>query len=189
MRGIGISSLFLGLFFFTSCIKPVEEGAVELSQPYFDVKGLVEAQLSLLTKEKATLKKTANIEGEEEKGKPEDLNWKKELKLFEQLDINKPVLLRSYSIDSLRGEGQLSISYKALDPDLKVREMNVVLNENGEAEEVKGMVQEENTVYLARRYMTLKLENGKIQSYKLEGFQKITTQDTMRYELKADVIW
>ncbi len=182
--------LSLALIWLVACVKPAEvatEG--EISAPYFKVKELLKQQQEQLEATKPQLEKATLIGEEAEQGEAKEVNWKKELRLFEQLDINKPVLARSYSIDTLVQEGGMVLKYEALDADLKVKSLTVELDAQGKPLSIEGLVGEENAIYLARRNMRLNLKDGKVESYELEGFQKVTTQDTMKYHLSAKVLW
>lgn len=173
-----------------SCMEPKEIGqGQELSKVYFDVKGLLSEQEELLVSAKPTVKKNTLIGEKEEAVASSDLSWKKELKLFAQLDINKPVLLRSYSIDTLASGNDRKLVYKALNEDLKVRELEVVIDNGGNPKNIKAAVREENPIYMSERFLTMDLSNGKISSYGLKGYQKVKTQDTTTYQMNGVIMW
>ena len=178
------------LFLLTSCIKPEEVGqGEELSKEYYDLKGLLNEQQQMLEEQRPNLQKTTLVGDKEEVVNPEEINWQKELKLFQELDINKPVLLRSYSIDTVAQEQGQLLQYEAKNDDLKVRRLEVQLDEEGKAVKVRGAVREENPIYLSERELQIEVEEGKIVRYSLKGFQKVTTQDTTTYQMEATLSW
>jgi hypothetical protein len=88
---------------------------------YFDLKGFIQADSSRLNRTNPMVNKTVNHNGESETKNLKIANWGHELGLFASSDINKPSWRQSYS-ESAQGD---SVTYKALTPDLKTRELTV----------------------------------------------------------------
>jgi hypothetical protein len=88
---------------------------------YFDLKGFIQADSSRLNRTNPTVNKTVNHNGASETKNLKIANWGHELGLFASSDINKPSWRKSYS-ELAQGD---SITYKALTPDLKTRELTI----------------------------------------------------------------
>ena len=88
---------------------------------YFDLKGFIQADSARLNRSNPTISKTVNHNGDSEAKDVKIANWGHELGLFASSDINKPSWRQSYSV-MVQGD---SITYKALTPELKTRELTI----------------------------------------------------------------
>jgi hypothetical protein len=88
---------------------------------YFDIKGYFTAETARLNKANKPVSKTITHNGVTETKKVNIENWEQELESFTGGDINKPAWKNSYTTST--GDG--ITLYKAIEPDLKVREIIV----------------------------------------------------------------
>jgi hypothetical protein len=123
------NTIFLLLLILTSC-KPAEEKG--LKPQYEDIKGLFEAEALRLTKEKAVVDKTIQQNNFSETKTGIQINWQNELSLFIGSDINKAAWRNSYKIM----ENKSSISYHAIDTNLRTREILIKKDMSGKPEHI-----------------------------------------------------
>jgi hypothetical protein len=101
----------------TSCKPDIKETGAKLK--YFDIKGFFSADTARLNHLNTQVAKTVSHNGATESKTVKIADWGQELNLFMDADINKPAWQNSYTVLT---DGSL-LFYKAIDPDLKMREM------------------------------------------------------------------
>lgn len=174
----------------TACIKP--DSLKEAGTPansYFDIKGLIDTQITLLQNSQVQVSKHTSVNGKEEALSAANVNWKKELGLFADADINKPILSQSYKTDTLKTSLSQTLVHTALEDGLRVRRIEVMQNPMGQAMMLNIDFQEHNPMYEAEQHLYMTLDSGKAVTYQLKGFQKMQLQDTLMYHVEATVIW
>src|SRR5215831_9214944 len=99
-------------------------------QPYFDVPGFFEDQVNQLYRDSLIVIKTSEINGTSDMHQMPWTDWKKEFSLFYASDINKSAFMGKYDIDTTQNPSgdslAIMISYKANDPELRTRLLEVV---------------------------------------------------------------
>jgi len=174
--------LMLGLVSCQPPQNPTEEAAV-VAKPYFDLVGFLDKQEKHLIAHEAGLRKEMNINGKSEKVLEDSVDWAKELMLFTEADINKSVLFNTYQIDSTANK----ITYKALKKKHKIQWISVKKSGNF-ISEVNIKFEEKNLIYHSEREMTLSLQQEELSGFKIQGYQKMWADDTLKYELHAEVV-
>lgn len=177
--------LLLGLFsiliFFGGC----QSDTITIQQPthqrFFDLKGYVEQQATLLQQKQPSIKKTITSGSIEETKILQDIDWTKELGLFTKSDINKPSWADKYSIDSIAKEGGfMLLQYKAQDPDLATRQLDIELK--GEVvHSVFVINQVTNAIYQSQQYLTYIPQKG----YTIKKKQAVQLMDKDDYEIEV----
>lgn len=175
--------LFLSTLALSSCDNPARQ-----DQPpvYYDVAGFVKKQIADLSARKPRVQKTVQVNNERSQQSTADVNWSKELELFNQADINKPALRSSYQItrpDSLTYQYTL----KKSEERLTVRSLTVRLDPTSrQPSRIEAVLQTSNPLYSSERHLLL--ENGpvngqqwQIMHYKLTGFQKLSYFDKSEF--------
>jgi hypothetical protein len=107
----------LSILVLASCAEPVGKPV----KSYVDIKGFFESEVSRLAVKNTLVDKTVkrNEVSETRQGSP--VEWKNELVLFIESDINKPAWHGSYKIT----KDSSGISYTALDADLRTRSIRI----------------------------------------------------------------
>lgn len=121
---------FLIVFFLCATIIACQPTAQnkEASQQwvFFDIKGYFEKEIQRLNRIKPTVQKKVTLNGKSEEKQLSGLDFKNELNLFIQSDINRPDWIDKYRTDSIFQENQLqSIRYTALDEKLRTRQLTI----------------------------------------------------------------
>ena len=119
---------FLSLFLFTNCGETLSSTNEKSDNAYFSLKDFFEKEIAQLTENKVGLHKTVFLGEESETQNLKDINWKKELKLFADADINKAAWRDKYEIDSIRQNGVLQVSYIPKDEDLRTQKVALKIN-------------------------------------------------------------
>lgn len=181
--------LFASVFLFLSSCDSAQERQSKV-MTYYDLKGFIESQVSSLNKEKPEVRKIMSVSGKNETRTSRDMDWKKELELFVQADINKPAYSKSYSItkpDSLTVVYTLSTS-----ESLPVRYLKIEMDKNsGMPILIQAKLRSENKLYQSEKNIEMhgSLQSGKwhLNSYTIKGYQKLATMDKKAFDLSAKV--
>lgn len=172
---------FLSLFFFL-CLFLVsgctEHNPSNQPKAYYDVLGFVQQQITALSSQKPLVKKSVAINETHTQEQTQNINWKRELDLFTQTDINKPALQSSYQISH---PDSLTYRYTLKNPDelVVVRSLTVQLDATSHQPRlIEALLQTSNPLYTSERHLWL--ESGptshhgwQLKHYKLVGFQKL----------------
>jgi|GEM_PF-5906804 len=178
--------LLFTCLFFNSCLNVKSSDGLE-NKPYFDLELLIKEQVEKLNvlnedgKAPIVLREISFGEKKEniELNKTNDSdypNWEKELLLFKEADINKPVLISAY--EEIKTDR--SVTYKALSAELKVQELAISFKD-AEVETIKIILNKENYLYTSTKSMEMNFENNLIKSYKIIGFRKLVTTQSIDY--------
>lgn len=181
-----VFSLLLIILFANSCLD-VKSSDGHTSKPYFDLESLIDGQIEKLNglneKGKPPIvyreisfgdqKEKIELNKENESEYP---NWEKELLLFKEADINKPILLKAYK--EIKTEN--AIAYEALSPESKVQELKVAFAET-EVKKVEISLKTENYLYISSKSMEMQFENGFITNYKILEFRELVTTQAIEY--------
>ncbi|MFC3810380.1 hypothetical protein [Lacihabitans lacunae] len=157
--------LFLGL-----TISACEGENTSSVKMYYDLEGWINAQAEVLNKEKPEITKNWKIASESESKKVKIADWKKELDIFIQGDINKNAFVSSYETS----QTDSSVTY-TLKPneDLLVKSLTIKKLPNGEIKEVFIKTSTKNYLYENDTDLTLICKNGKLASYMVNTNQKL----------------
>lgn len=159
---------------------------------YFDVKGLLEGQIQQLTARRAAVTKRVSVRGAApETATVPAVKWAEELQLFFQADINKAALRGAYAVDSAAyppGGGQRRYTRRPgyADANAPVESL-VVRSEGGQPTEIQASITQKNALFSAHKQLRLKLLNGQLTEYGVDGTQKLVLFDTLRYATNATV--
>ncbi len=148
----------------------------------------------------ARVKKIAFIEGKQDSilFTPDSSGWAQELKLFLEAGINKPVLRNQYDIsDTAALNSNLSIrKYEYIgDSKSAVEYMHVYyLDSLPYVKMVEARYRENNLLYKSGRKIRMNFDdNGgliaRLESFAVEGFQKMIFKDTVTFAIKAGVVY
>lgn len=179
----------LSLLFLNSC---TDAGQQTQPNVYYDVSGFINQQIIDLSSQKPLVNKEVLINQERNRQATRDLNWKRELELFAQADINKPALRSSYTItrpDSMTYQYTL----KKSEERLTVRSLMVQLDSvTRQPRRIEAVLQTNNPLYSSERHLVL--ESGqasnrqwRVQHYKLSGFQQLSYFDKNEFMVEGNI--
>ena len=165
----------------TSC---QSESAVESTNKYFDLKGLIEKQIKILNSQKPLVQKIVIISDSSESQSIKTINWSKELELFMQADLNKPAFIQSYQVDS----SSTSVKY-TLNASEKSPVKYLKINRLGEGEiAIEALVNNDNYLYETERHLKLSVKNNNLTNYQIDGFQKIVFGNKKVFKINGTII-
>jgi hypothetical protein len=181
--------LFTGIIFLlTGCDSPQETRSKVMN--YYDLKGFIETQISTLNREKPEVTKIMKVSGKEETRSSKDVDWKKELELFSQADINKPAYSKSYIVE--KPDSATVIYTLKKEETLPVRYVKIMLDKkSGNPISIQALLRAENKLYQSEKDISLSglIQNNRwvLQSYSIRGYQKLATMDKKLFNVSARV--
>lgn len=165
----------------TACAGPVQQSNSDESA-YFDMPSFVEKQVAQLAMQQASVIKRQEVNQKLEEINQSTINWAKELSLFSEANINKPVLKGAYEVTT----DQNTTIYQSINDDNKVRKLQVT--KAGDAvNKIQIQWVDDNPIYHSTKKMIMQLSNDKLSSYAIHGYQKMVGNDTLFYNLDAQV--
>jgi hypothetical protein len=170
-----------------SCKDDAQEDNVKI---YYDLKGFMENQIVYLIEKQPEVSKTAVLDGQNETTKTRDINWKKELELFIQADINKPSYKQSYQV--IRKDSSWYEYILKPSANLPVRYLKIVTDGKlNKPVYVKAIIRTENKIYKSEKNIeltcTMKDNLLALKSYSVQGNQKLVLLDEKSYHIKARI--
>ena len=162
---------------FTSCNS--SEGT-KTSNQFFQVKEYFNKQAEVLQKNNIHLQKSINRDHKEESKNIVTVDWKKELRPFEDCDLNKPAWKKSYKADTFHLSNQTQLIYTALEPKLSVRKLEVILCADT-IFMVNILIEKKNAYYQSSQ--RLHYEPWKV--YTVIGSQKVILANPTNFNIKA----
>lgn len=159
---------------FISCTP--EESGDDAPKAYYDLKGYVENQIVYLTEKKPEVRKTAILGNKRDVSQTRTINWKKELELFLQADINKPSYRQSYEVIQngplhyeyrLKPGNDLPVQYLRIDTDSVLKQPL----------HVEALIRSKNKIYNSEKKLVLKSAKRDnlmgVNVYEVSGYQKL----------------
>jgi len=159
---------------------------------YFDLQGLISQQVSSLQTHQAQLVKTLKVDESTENQSLTGLDssqWERELKVFREHDINKPVLIDAYSIkETVSDEGYKLKAYILVEKSLSgVLNIETITDPAGNVTFLKSSFREENILFNNLRNVSMSFhpKSGLISEYTIDGYHKLAFKDTVFYQINA----
>ena len=183
-------------FVLLSCSGVSDENEVKT---YIDIKGLMKQQLLLLDSLNKSIIKTADINGSTETSviNPDSAGWGKELQIFMEADINKPVLKDQYTVEQGLNDSLSNLLITRIlskDPaDTKVDRIDLYYVGTGDdLRKLTINISEKSALFNSEKILQMEfseMSDGIVLSnYSVRGMQKISMQDSIKYEYKAEVV-
>ncbi|WP_266368804.1 hypothetical protein [Tellurirhabdus rosea] len=171
------------LLLLTACSNPAREAK---SGKFYDLNGFMERQIAELNQTKPKVDKRVMLNGEGDNQQSRTIDWKKELDLFVQADINKQAYVASYQVarpDSLTYEYQLKEGEK-----LPVGYLKIILDSTTrQPARVEAVLASKNYLYESKRMLWLETRQGQIRKYHIEGFQQLAWLDKKPFLIEGRI--
>jgi hypothetical protein len=178
------NSILFGLLFLLAACSDMKMKPQATTHQYFDMASFMKKELTNLETSKCKARKIVASNGVKEVIESKEVDWKQELALFVETDINKPVLKDMYLINTNKD----FIEYTALENKAKVQRL-AVYGSLEKPTEIQVALIDENQLYQTKKSLAIKFENGRVVSYMISGQQKVVFKDAMTYELNAEVVY
>ncbi len=175
---------FLLFLVLAACSQPQQ---AKRTNVYFDLKGFLDQQIATLNARKPLVSKTALVGEQPETHQTKQVDWAKELELFEQTDLNKPAYANSYFTEEI---SKTTTTYRLkADEDLSVQFLEVIKDEKtGQPLKVKATLRTKNYLYESERNLSLTAANGQLTAYEIEGFQQMFYGDPEPFHLEGRIL-
>ena len=191
------AGIWMCLLLFSCTGEEQQQEEISSVDEYFPVRELLAETREQMLEMDVKLEKEASFSGETERSVvvPDSLVLARELEVFREIDINKPVFSGRYQESREVVKGQEIITYTADDPEtLNVRYLKVYKNSaNGKVEQLEALFNSENRLYNSTRHVSLiygPVKNKNLpQSYKINGSQKMIFSNEESYMVEANFIY
>jgi len=157
---------------------------------YYDLKGFIDNQIVYLNEKRPKVTKTVRLNGKKEVRAEIETDWKKELELFAQADINKPAYRNSYSVirsDSSIYEYRIKEGEKLPVQYLTIRVDSVTQ----QPVSVKALLRSENRIYSSEKSIELNSSRRnnvlEVSAYSVKGYQKLLFMDSKSFDITAKI--
>jgi len=122
-----IRSLWLFTIFTTLIACTPEDTKKGARLSFFDLEGYVSQQVQLLQNDQPKAVKSVSLDARIEEKVLSTLDYRKELELFAQADINKPAWRDKYTVDSVFNQAGVleSLTYEATDDKIPTRRLHI----------------------------------------------------------------
>ncbi len=169
---IGRTATFLLVVLLCSCTNNQKEQ----KKLYFDIKGYFQQEAKRLKKLNPTVTKTVIVNGKTEQKKIKISDWEKELKSFEDGDINKDAWRNLFAVTK---SNDLTI-YTNVDDKITVKKLGVAVR-NKELNYIGIFISNKNILYSSRDTLTY----APNEYYEIKKTQKISLMSEKRYVIRA----
>lgn len=119
--------LLLALLWLTAaCLPGHRESEASSASPFYDLEAFFSSEVERLQREQPPVDKTVQLDGQSEFQQLDSLDYRDELSVFHNSDINRAAWWDKYAIDSTFSGNRLNnIRYTAEEPDLKIRSVSI----------------------------------------------------------------
>jgi len=183
--------LFAGLAFvlwISSCgNRPENQSKIKT----FDLVGLIDSQVNLLSSNKYQIQKTSRLGSSEESTRyvPDSAGWARELNVIRTADISKPGLRAFYTIETYDSLEFTIDQYNLIDSGNSNTIYQKIYHRrsSGQILKVQALQKVNNPIYDSRRFIEISFKEKKdednliIDSIVVVGFQKMILSDTTFY--------
>ena len=172
----------------SGCDQPQEKAKEK--KIYYDLKGFIETQIEFLSEQKPIVDKVMSVSGKNESRSTREVDWKKELELFIQADINKPAYSKSYAVS--KPDSLTSVYTLKTEENISVKSVRIQLDKNtGNPVLIQALLRSENKLYQSEKNVELHCNSESNQwhltSYSIKGYQKLATMDRKDFDIQAKV--
>ena len=165
---------------------------------YYAVDSLIHAQIEILKSSKATLTKTAEIDGIEETSSYVPIDsaaWANELDIFAELQvINNPVNTNKYIVENSNNDPSSNLLVRSFTgkKTLPVVYLKVFyLDDLSKVRRVEALYKEENSLLKGSRQLILEFQDVHnktvLTSYFIEGSQKMFLGESVKFSVKGTI--
>lgn len=170
----------LSLTFLAACIK-VEPESIQQNER-FNIPAFFKAEAKRLNKiKKLKVQKTVLQNGKTEEQQTKIEDWNKELAIFQKHNIHKPQVFEEYEEekDILEG-GKYRLTYQTKNPKLKLKQLELWLNQENQLEKIVLQQKALNQVYESDYELSYQPQIG----YTIKKLQKVVLFKENSFQVK-----
>lgn len=131
------------------------------------------------------VQKTIFLEGKKEEKVFKSMDWEKEWAVFLEADLNKPAYKLSY--DNLSEDGLIWYSAK-IGEKVPVKTFKMHLDALGKPLQVEINISQSNFLFETSKKLNMNIIDGRVETYSIDGYQKIRFLSPTTYKLMGVVL-
>lgn len=170
------------------CIDASKQGVT--SNEYPDINGLLQKGIRSLNRERPFLWKFSDVNGASDsvKYQPDSVNWQSELRVFTQIELNKPSYVGRFNPIE---KDDLMI-YVSTSPDkTDIDSVIFQYSKHQKIDRFSIFSNKKNELYLMQQQLEMELDHQEdevfIKNYQISGTEKARKQQATKYKVKAIV--
>lgn len=180
LEGLKITGI-AAILFLASCRMQPDVGAIS---SYAEIDTLLNSQFDLLYKKSLVKEVWLDGQSESQELEMDSLAWIAELSFLKEINPNQPEYVGGFDRRDLDGLTTLALKSSESGALKKF----TFTPGNGKVNSIQATIHEDKDVYVHHRDINIKLTNGKIIEYQIEGYQKIILKDTIRFRIGGSVL-
>lgn len=184
-KNLPFRNLILACTLMASLFSCSQEPPRTIKITFYNWKTFFQTELNRLNTQKPAIHKSIILNGKKEEKTLHDINFENELSLFLDADLNKPAFENSY--DNLSENNLIWYSLKK-DENLKVKMVQIQLDAQELPENVSIIIEEKNFLFTSEKKMHLNFHEGQLQTYSIEGTQKLAWLDPTSFKMLGVVL-
>ncbi len=174
-----------------ACEQPVPRSS-STDDGYYNLTAYVQQEKQRLQTEQPAVLKSVQTENEPaETIQTDRLDWEEELTVFEEADISKPTLREYYTREeqALPDGGKIIKFVKKEDAEAPVMYLYLQLSPEQKIQRLEATLLDQNLLFFSKRKAILdaNAETGKLESYSVNGVQKLIFGDSLHYTIQANL--
>lgn len=178
-----ITKHLIGLLLLLSACVPQEHKSVKRNY-YYDLQDALEK----LDKNQNAFLKTTITEGKKQSQTIRNIDWEKELALFQQANLNKAAFRNGYKERKSTNKDTTFITYETENQDFKVKQLIIGLLPDSSLAKVEAFIRTDNYLYSSEKYLQILCKENKLQSYRISGKQKMIFSKPEYFEVTAQIL-
>ncbi|OHX66526.1 hypothetical protein [Flammeovirga pacifica] len=166
------------------------ENIDEKHQVYnFDLKSLIEQQAKVLDQTKVSIKKHVEYDNKKEDVSIKEVDWSKELDIFNDADINRPIFKESYQKTEKKEGDYNVIKFNSQNDKNDVKWLSISKDNNGKIRKLMFEISTKNSLFQVSKKGELLFDDKEIlENYSLEGTNQIVFLGDKYFAVNAKVI-
>jgi hypothetical protein len=174
-----------------ACERPEPSASATKTAPY-NLTGYLQEQTKRLQQEKPVVLKSVTTQNKPtETIETSEVDWEKELSIFQEVDLSRPALRDFYQEQqqTLPDGSKATVFSKSEEAAAPVQQLQLLFSPSQQLEHLEAIVMEENILFYSKRKITLSAERGtgNLTSYRVEGVQKLVFGDSLHYRIDANL--
>jgi hypothetical protein len=180
-----ITKLLFCFLFFASCTQESDVATSTGLKPFFDLKAFFKEETIRLQAQTGKVKKIVKTNGKQEERVLDGIDFKRELEMFANSDINRPAWSGNYSVDSVYNDSKelVGLHYSANDDDLRTQKIEI-----GFAGSVVTKVFIENKMNSSIASSTQVLDYQPKEGYSIESHQQVRTAGEQLFKIEVQFL-
>ena len=152
---------------------------------YFDLADFINKKTTQLIDNQPVTQKNISVDDKTETIETSKIDWKKELELFAQADLNKQAYQASY--DAKESPNLLFYTLKNGE-DLPVKSLKIELDSLSKTpKNIEATLRTKNYLYESEKHLQMTLADGKLKNYLIEGSQELFLGSKKRFRIAGHI--